>query len=523
MHKLVQLKSPASFRPLPAPALIRLPKLAMVLCGLQLLAAQTPAPNAPSAATHKPTRTAKPSAATPKQNLALPATPPQSIPQTPPTITIHDPAEFRAYQMAIAQAIPKNKAVALESFLQTYPQSLVKKAVLDLLIDTYVGLQDQDSTLGAANRALEVNPDNLRAIFYSVYVQKSKCGKTGGIKACDDAAALAQKGLSAARLADIPDDDWKKLTAVAYPVFHSAIAKDDAVSKKDFQAAETEYAAALALYTDDQSKSQGLGDTLQLAQMYVQPGAGDLTKAVWFYARVWNYAPQPYKSKIEVSLEYYYKKYYDDLKGLEDLKTQAAAAKFPPEMLAAMPGATPPVPELPKWPVNEKADQASVVWDSRGLRIDATNSSLQQILDDVSAATGAKVEGMASDERVFGSYGPGQARDVLTQLLVGSGYNFLMIGDQGQGTPRQIVLTVRAAAGTQPATRNSPTPAEEEEADEQPQQPTPEPPPNRPPFQPRTPQAEMQQREMRMQQQQQQQQQGQQPNQPQGQQPGPPN
>jgi hypothetical protein len=469
----------------------------MVLCGLQLLAAQVPATNAATTATHKPVHPAKRSAATPKQILVLPATLPALIPQTPPTIALHDPAEFRAYQMAIVQTTPKNKATALESFLQKYPQSSVKKAVLDLLIDTYIGLQDEDKMFSAANRALQVDPENLRGIVYSAYVQRGKCAKAGDIKACEDAAALAQKGLTAAKPADISDDDWKKMTGAAYPFFHSVIAWDDAISKKDFQAAEHEYTAELMLYTDDQSKSQGLADTLQLAQAYVQPGAGDLTKAVWFYARAWNYAPPQYKSKIEVPLEFYYKKYYDDLKGLEALKTQAAATKFPPGMLAAMSDAAPPAPELPKWPVNEKADQASVVWDSQGLRIDATNSSLQQILNDVSTATGAKVEGMASDERVFGSYGPGQAREVLTQLLIGSGYNFLMIGDQGEGTPRQIVLTVRPAGGPQPATRNTPTPAEEEEADEQPQQPTPEPPPNRPPFQPRTPQAEMQQREMR--------------------------
>ena len=54
-----------------------------------------------------------------------------------------------------------------------------------------------------------------------------------------------------------------------------------------------------------------------------------------------------------------------------------------------------------------------MVWDSQGLRIEARNSSLQQILNDVSTATGAKVDGLGTDERVFGIYGPGQARDVL--------------------------------------------------------------------------------------------------------------
>ena len=152
---------------------------------------------------------------------------------------------------------------------------------------------------------------------------------------------------------------------------------------------------------------------------------------------------------------------------------------------AAPTPATPPAPELPKWPANEKPVPAAITWDSQGLRIDAANSSLEQILKDVSTATGVKVEGMGSDERIFGAYGPGQARDVLSQLLQGSGYNVLMIGDQGQGTPRQIVLTARNT-GPEPAKAGPATPEEDAEAEDQPQQGEPRPanPPYRPNFGP---------------------------------------
>ena len=44
-------------------------------------------------------------------------------------------------------------------------------------------------------------------------------------------------------------------------------------------------------------------------------------------------------------------------------------------------------------------------WDSRGLEIEAYNSSLNQILRQVAADTGAKLEGLTQDQRVFGSYG----------------------------------------------------------------------------------------------------------------------
>jgi hypothetical protein len=94
-------------------------------------------------------------------------------------------------------------------------------------------------------------------------------------------------------------------------------------------------------------------------------------------------------------------------------------------------------------------------------------------LKDFSTASGAQIEGMGSDERVFGTYGPGQARDVLSQLLQGSGYNLLMIGDQGQGAPRQIVLSIRPSGSAQPATGNNSAGSNDDDADveEQPQQP----------------------------------------------------
>lgn len=97
-----------------------------------------------------------------------------------------------------------------------------------------------------------------------------------------------------------------------------------------------------------------------------------------------------------------------------------------------------------------------MVWGARGLSIDAKNSSLQEILKEISARTGTKIEGMAKDERVFGVYGPGQPRDVLSQLLEGSGYNVLMVGNGEDGAPRQIDLSARPEGGTQPNAPVSP-------------------------------------------------------------------
>ena len=292
------------------------------------------------------------------------------------TIQIKDPAEYNAYQMATTQSDPKLKAPAIEDFLTKYPQSVVKKTMLDMLIDTYQQLGDMDHALSAAKRLLQVDPGNPKAIYFAVFVEKTQCAKTSDQQTCDDVAALAQKGLAATKPAGMSDDDFKKLTDATAPFFHSAIAVDDVVAKKDPAAAVEEYRKELMLYPPDKTTSgPALGDTLQLALAYVKlqlvdaqaareaadkakaaPGdaalaaaaktasdkaALDYLMASWFFARAWNFAPANFKSQIEPQLEYYYKKYHGDLTGLDGLKTQAAATLFPPGALNITPAKTP--------------------------------------------------------------------------------------------------------------------------------------------------------------------------------------
>ncbi len=191
-------------------------------------------------------------------------------------------------------------------------------------------------------------------------------------------------------------------------------------------------------------------------------------------------------------------------------KPAAAKSAAPPA-----PAPAPAAPQIPNWPANNKPAAASVVWDSHGLFIQASNSSLDQILRDISLKTGAKIEGMGADERIFGNYGPGPARDVLAELLDGSGYNILLLGDLGQGTPRKIVLSGRPtgpapASGTASPGATNDNDAENDQEAEQPdanppvQPPMPQPVVNNAPGVPvRTPQQMLEQRQLQVLQQQQ--------------------
>src|ERR1700722_7808252 len=262
------------------------------------------------------------------------------------SITIKDPVEFNSYQNATTQSDPKQKAAALESFLQTYPQTVVKQTVLDMLVDTYQAIGDADKELSADTRMLQVDPNNLKAILYSVIIKKQQAQKSSDQQAADDSAALANKGLTVPKPAATADPEWKTLTAASYPLFHSAIAQDD-VMKKDFKAAVDEYKAELMLFPADQTKGgPGLVDTLNLAEAYAninpkKPDAGDLKNAIWFYSRAWDYAPPAYKPQIEKKLDYWYNKYHGGLDGLDAIKTQAQATEFPPGTLTIAPADTP--------------------------------------------------------------------------------------------------------------------------------------------------------------------------------------
>jgi len=274
------------------------------------------------------------------------------------TIQIQDPAEFNSYQNASTQNDPAQKCAALENFLKSYPQSTAKSAALAQMMDWYSQSGQPDNLLSASTRLLQVDPNNIQAIFASVYVKKSQCGKTldpSGVatdpQTCDDAATLAQKGLTVPKPASTSDADWKGLTGNYYPIFHSAIAFDDLVSKKDPAGAIKEYTAELMLYppADCAKPGQCLVDTLQLAQAYSKPGPSrDEVKAVWFYARAWDFAPPAYQTQIEPQLEYRYKHYHGTLDGdaaitqqINAIKALAHATLFPPADFTIPPAPTP--------------------------------------------------------------------------------------------------------------------------------------------------------------------------------------
>jgi hypothetical protein len=91
--------------------------------------------------------------------------------------------------------------------------------------------------------------------------------------------------------------------------------------------------------------------------------------------------------------------------------------------------------------LQQPAREAQIVFANGSLSIRADNASLTAILRQVAARSGMTIDGLSSDERVFGSFGPGTPRDVLADLLNGTAYNQVLVGDLSNGAPRQLILT----------------------------------------------------------------------------------
>jgi hypothetical protein len=171
-------------------------------------------------------------------------------------------------------------------------------------------------------------------------------------------------------------------------------------------------------------------------------------------------------------------------------RIRSAGPEGPVPAPAAQVSATPQpaVPEsaqLPPSMLQQPAKEAQIVFANDSLSIRANNSSLTAILHQIASSSGMKVEGLGGDERVFGDFGPGAPRDVLANLLDGTAYNLVLLGDLNNGAPRELILSP-ATRGGSPAPSPAPQANADEASNEQDAVDVPPPPPDVPPPPPGT-------------------------------------
>ena len=167
--------------------------------------------------------------------------------------------------------------------------------------------------------------------------------------------------------------------------------------------------------------------------------------------------------------------------------SQSPAKPSAANPIAHLPSALPPTPPTasptppPPAPVQNAPRKASVSFESGLLEVRADNSSLNQILREISHTTGMKITGGVGDERVFGTYGPLPTSKVLALLLNGTGTNLVFLQSSVTSAP-ELILTARQGGPTppNPNARGFDSERDEENSEQQPE-PSPTPIATRPP------------------------------------------
>jgi predicted house-cleaning NTP pyrophosphatase (Maf/HAM1 superfamily) len=375
-------------------------------------------------------------------------------------------AEYNAYNAAITQATPQTKAPALEAYLTAYPQSAVKADVLLQLMLAYSAF-DPAKTLDSADRLLQVDPQNLRALTFEVYFRKSSADQltdaTAKQAALDSAAGFAQKGLAATKPKDMSDADFKTVKDSATPIFHSAIATA-ALNKKDSATAITELKAELSGVSADQTTKPGplLQDTYTLGVAYYQSTPPDYVNCTWYTSRAAAFAPEPYKSQMLPTAKFCYKKYHGADDGYDAVLTASQASLDPPAGFTIKPAPSPAdivagviasTPDLATLAVsdkefilqNGKPEDAAKVWDT------VKGKSVQIPDAVVIAITDTSLQVAVSDDAV-----QSKTADFVFQLKEAPktapvvGAKITVSGTYASYTPTPIVITMSDAEIVEP-------------------------------------------------------------------------
>ena len=283
------------------------------------------------------------------QSTAGQSTAGQSADAQPQQKTIKDPAEYNAYMSAISATDPNAKAQALEAFLQQYPNTIVKEETLEHLMAAYQAANNAPKMTDAANRLLQVNPNNIRALALLTFFTRAQAAQqTSAPQAAQlyaQAAQYAQRGLQAAetmpRPAGVSDADFKKLQDGVRVIFNGTIGMD-ALQRKDFPTAQKALSAAVSV----PENANNLQDVYPLATAYLQANPPDYINGLFYAARAVDLAANNPAAQQQINkfAQYYYKKYHGTTEGWDQVLQQAQNSPAPPAGFTITPAPPPPTP-----------------------------------------------------------------------------------------------------------------------------------------------------------------------------------
>jgi tetratricopeptide (TPR) repeat protein len=248
---------------------------------------------------------------------------------------IKDPAEYNSYVGAIQAPDLNQKIAGLEDFLTRYPNTVVKEDALEQLMGAYQQSGNGPKTIDAANRLLQVNPNNLAGLVISVLSMR------GGITGPQD-PKLAQmrdmsaRGIQALQTAPKPegmaDADWAKRKALFGTVFEGGLGFA-ALQAKDYPAAQQHLRRAV------EAQPENFADVYPLALAYLE-ARPVLAEGLFWGARAAHLAPAQAKQQIANYAQSRYRRFHGDAEGWDQVMAAAASNPTPPAGFSVTPAPT---------------------------------------------------------------------------------------------------------------------------------------------------------------------------------------
>lgn len=293
--------------------------VAVVLAVTAMAVGQAAAPQSP----------VQPAATQPQPQQQPQAQQPQAAPAQQKK-DIKDPAEYNAYVGAVQQADAAAKISGIEAFLSQYPNSVMKEDALELLMGAYQQTNNAAKMNEAAQRLLQANPNNLRALALMAYSKRAAAeANQNPQQNLAEAAQYAERGLQALKTAAKPegmsDADFEKLKSQMSTIFNG-VAGIAALQSKNFPQAEERLRAAV------QGDPNDLRNVYPLALAYLTATPPDAVNGLFFIARAANLsAGSPGQAQIIAYGKSQYTKYHGSDQGWTDLLALAKTTPMPPQ------------------------------------------------------------------------------------------------------------------------------------------------------------------------------------------------
>src|SRR5499433_587467 len=238
---------------------------------------------------------------------------------------IKDPAEYNAYVGAVQQQDPNAKISGIEAFLTQYPNSVMKTDALELLMSTYQQTNNPTKMADAANRLLQADPKNVKALALLAYTERTQAqgGASNAAQLLTQASQHGQQGLQALSSFNKPDGmseaDFEKQKTQLSGIFNAAVGIA-ALQHKDYATASKSLRAAVDVSPTDFSL------VYPLALAYLQATPPDSINGIWYAARASAVGPTPQiQQQIERYAKSQYTKYHGGEDGWTDVLAQAKA------------------------------------------------------------------------------------------------------------------------------------------------------------------------------------------------------